>query len=128
MATAKSSNVTPAAAFFDIPLSLITVAEQIRSRIDQEGEEFLALVESIREKGVLESIIVTPRDGNYMLIAGADQCRDCSHCGYNSENNRQVTNFIEKILFAAESPGGDPNRPAGRVDRHFPGLHLCSQP
>jgi hypothetical protein len=44
MATTKSSTViapptaTPAEAFFDIPLSLITVAGQIRSRIDQEGE------------------------------------------------------------------------------------------
>jgi len=44
MATTKSSTVTaapgatPAAAFFDIPLALITVAGQIRSRIDQEGE------------------------------------------------------------------------------------------
>ena len=76
MATTKSSTVTaapsatPAAAFFDIPLSLITVAAQIRSRIDQEGEAFLALVESIREQGVLEPVIVTPRDGNYLLIAG----------------------------------------------------------
>ena len=76
MATTKSNtvvptpSVTPAEAFFDIPLSLITVAGQIRSRIDQEGEAFLALVESIREKGVLESVIVTPRDGNYLLIAG----------------------------------------------------------
>jgi hypothetical protein len=56
-------SATPAGAFFDIPLELITVEGQIRSRIDQEGEAFLALVESIREKGVLESVSVTPRDG-----------------------------------------------------------------
>jgi ParB-like chromosome segregation protein Spo0J len=83
MATTKSSTVTaapsatPAEAFFDIPLSLITVAGQIRSRIDQEGEAFLALVESIREKGVLESVIVTPRDGNYLLIAGERRLLAC---------------------------------------------------
>ena len=83
MATTKSPtveaapNATPAAAFFDIPLSLITVAGQIRSRIDQEGEAFLALVESIREKGVLESIIVTPRDGKYLLIAGERRLLAC---------------------------------------------------
>jgi ParB-like chromosome segregation protein Spo0J len=83
MATTKSSTVkaapsaTPAAAFFDTPLSLITVAAQIRSRIDQEGEAFLALVESIREKGVLESVIVTPRDGKYLLIAGERRLLAC---------------------------------------------------
>ena len=83
MATTKSNtvvptpSVTPAEAFFDIPLSLITVAGQIRSRIDQEGEAFLALVESIREKGVLESVIVTPRDGNYLLIAGERRLLAC---------------------------------------------------
>jgi ParB-like chromosome segregation protein Spo0J len=76
MATTKSSKVkaapsaAPAGAFFDIPLELIIVEGQIRSRIDQEGEEFLAHVESIREKGVLEPVIVTPRDGKYLLISG----------------------------------------------------------
>jgi len=81
--TTKSSTVTatpsatPAGAFFDIPLSLITVEGQIRSRIDQEGEAFLALVESIREKGVLESVIVTPRDGKYLLIAGERRFLAC---------------------------------------------------
>jgi len=76
MATTKSSTETaalraaPAVAFFDIPLAVIIVAAQIRSPIDQEQEAFLALVDSIREKGVLEPVIVTPRDGNYLLIAG----------------------------------------------------------
>ena len=65
----------------NVPLALIIVEEQIRSRIDQEGEEFLALVESIREKGVLESIIVTPRDGNYLLIAGERRLLACRKLG-----------------------------------------------
>jgi ParB-like chromosome segregation protein Spo0J len=69
MAT-KVSSAAPAVAFLDIPLELIIVEGQIRSRIDQEGEEFLALVESIREKGVLEPVIATPRDGKYLLISG----------------------------------------------------------
>ena len=76
---AKSS-ATPAA-FFDIPLSLIIVAAQIRSRIDQEGEAFLALVESIGAKGVLESVIVTPRDGKYLLIAGERRLLACRKLG-----------------------------------------------
>jgi hypothetical protein len=65
MGTKKSSAVKAApsaaqsGAFFDIPLELIIVQDQIRSRIDHVGEAFLALVESIREKGVLEPVIVT---------------------------------------------------------------------
>jgi ParB family chromosome partitioning protein len=80
MATKKSS-ATPAGAFFDIPLELITVEGQIRSRIDQEGEEFLALVESIREKGLLEPVIATPRDGKYLLISGERRLLACTKLG-----------------------------------------------
>jgi len=83
MATKKSSTVkvapsaAPSGAFFDIPLELIIVEGQIRSRIDQEGEAFLAHVESIREKGVLEPVIVTPRDGKYLLISGERRLLAC---------------------------------------------------
>ena len=83
MATTKSStviaapNATPAATFFDIPLAFIVVQGQVRSQTDQEGEEFLALVDSIREQGVLEPVIVTPRDGNYLLIAGERRLKAC---------------------------------------------------
>jgi hypothetical protein len=87
MATKKSSTVkaVPSAAqsgaFFDIPLELITIEGQIRSRIDQAGEAFLALLVSIREKGVLEPIIVTPRDGKYLLISGERRLLACQKLG-----------------------------------------------
>jgi len=87
MATKKSStakaapSAKPAGAFFDIPLELIIVEGQIRSRIDQEGEAFLAHVESIREKGVLEPVIVTPRDGKYLLISGERRLLACRKLG-----------------------------------------------
>jgi len=87
MATTKGSKAkaapkaTPAGAFFDIPLELITVEGQIRSRIDQEGEEFLALVESIHEKGILEPVIVTPRAGKYLLISGERRLLACGQLG-----------------------------------------------
>jgi ParB family chromosome partitioning protein len=87
MATKKSSTVKAApkaaqsGAFFDIPLALILVEGQIRSRIDQEGEAFLALLESIREKGVLEPIIVTPQGDNYLLISGERRLRACQMLG-----------------------------------------------
>lgn len=80
--TAKAAaGATPSGAFFDIPLELILVKGQIRSRIDQEGEAFLALVESIREKGVLEPIIVTLQEGSYLLISGERRLLACGHLG-----------------------------------------------
>ena len=90
MATKKSSTVkaapkaTQSGAFFEIPLALIIIEGQIRSRIDQEGEAFLALLESIREKGVLEPIIVTPQGGNYLLISGERRLRACQMLGLAS--------------------------------------------
>jgi ParB-like chromosome segregation protein Spo0J len=75
------SRPTPAEVFFNIPLELIIVEGQIRSRIDEEGESFLALLESIREKGVLEPIIVTPQNGNYLLISGERRLRACQMAG-----------------------------------------------
>ena len=63
MATKKSS-AAPARAFFDIPLEFIIIEGQIRSRINQEGEEFLAHVESNDglEKGRKEVHHVHPDD------------------------------------------------------------------
>jgi hypothetical protein len=87
MAAKKSSTVKPApsavpsGSFFEIPLELIVVEGQIRSRIDQEGEDFLAHVEPIRERGVLEPIIVTPRDGKYLLIFGERRLLACRKLG-----------------------------------------------
>ena len=74
-------SATQAGAFFDIPLALIIIEGQIRSRIDQAAEAFRALVESIREKGVLEPIIVTWQNGNYLLISGERRLRACQMLG-----------------------------------------------
>ena len=56
--------------FMYLPLDSIIVEEQIRSRINTEGESFRALIESIKERGVIEPIIVTPRGDKYLLICG----------------------------------------------------------
>ena len=56
--------------FMYLPLGKIMVEEQIRSGIDTESEPFKALMESIKERGVLEPPLVTPRDGNYLLLCG----------------------------------------------------------
>jgi ParB/RepB/Spo0J family partition protein len=79
--TAKSASAVLSGAFFEIPLELIIIQDQIRTRIDQAGEAFLALVESIREKGVLEPIIVTLQGGQYLLISGERRLLACQQLG-----------------------------------------------
>ncbi len=43
--------------FVYLPLESIIVEEQIRSGIDTENESFKALMESIKDRGVLNSVI-----------------------------------------------------------------------
>ncbi len=56
--------------FLYLPLGSIIVEEQIRSGIDRESDSFKALMESIRDRGVLEPVLVTPKDGKYLLLCG----------------------------------------------------------
>ncbi len=56
--------------FLYLPLENIIVEEQIRSGIDTESESFKALMESIKDRGVLEPVLVTPKDGKYLLLCG----------------------------------------------------------
>ena len=43
--------------FVYLPLESIIVEEQIRSSVDTEGESFKALMASIKDRGVLNSVI-----------------------------------------------------------------------
>ncbi|MCX5817333.1 MAG: ParB/RepB/Spo0J family partition protein [Proteobacteria bacterium] len=56
--------------FMYLPLKSIIVEEQIRSGIDTEGESFKTLMESIKDRGILEPVLVTPKDGKYLLPYG----------------------------------------------------------
>ncbi|MCX5814668.1 MAG: ParB/RepB/Spo0J family partition protein [Proteobacteria bacterium] len=56
--------------FMHLPLEDIIVEEQIRSSIDTESESFKALMESIKDRGILEPVLVTPKDGKYLLLCG----------------------------------------------------------
>ena len=56
--------------FLYLPLESIIVEEQIRSGIDTETESFKSLMQSIKDRGVLEPVLVTPRDGKYLLLCG----------------------------------------------------------
>ncbi|MCX5811801.1 MAG: ParB/RepB/Spo0J family partition protein [Proteobacteria bacterium] len=56
--------------FMYLPLESIIVEEQIRSGIDTESESLKALMESINDRGVLEPVLVTSKDGKYLLLCG----------------------------------------------------------
>jgi ParB family chromosome partitioning protein len=65
-----AEEMTGSQEFMYLPLGKIMVEEQIRSGIDTESESFKALMESIKDRGVLEPLLVTPKDGNYLLLCG----------------------------------------------------------
>lgn len=68
MATTKT---TEKHEFMYIPVEKIAVSEQVRSNIDIETESFKSLVQSVKDKGILEPLIVTAQDdGAYLLICG----------------------------------------------------------
>ena len=56
--------------FLYLSLGDIIIEEQVRSGIDTESDSFKALMESIKDRGVLEPVIVTPKDGKYLLLCG----------------------------------------------------------
>lgn len=56
--------------FLYLPLDNIIVEEQVRSAIDTEGESFKSLMGSIKNRGVLEPVLVTPKNGKYLLLCG----------------------------------------------------------
>jgi len=56
--------------FLYLQLGDILVEEQVRSNIDAESESFKSLMESIKDRGVLEPVLVTQKDGKYLLLCG----------------------------------------------------------
>lgn len=58
---------------------IIPNAEQPRKIFDEDG--LTDLTESIRENGVLQPILVTPRDGKYQIIAGERRWRASKKAG-----------------------------------------------
>jgi len=68
MATKKTS-VNPE--FLYIPIGNIVVLEQIRSNVNTEADSFKSLMQSIKDKGILEPLLVTKGEGDsYTLICG----------------------------------------------------------
>jgi ParB family transcriptional regulator, chromosome partitioning protein len=64
--------------FIHLPLNQIVAAGQIRHDINMNSESFTGLMESIRDRGVLEPLLVARQDdGNFLLIVGERRFRAC---------------------------------------------------
>ena len=82
MATKKTS-VNPE--FLYIPVGNIVVLEQVRSNINIETDSFKSLMQSIKDKGILEPLLVTGPDGtSYTLLCGERRLSAARQLGLES--------------------------------------------
>ncbi len=82
MATKKTS-VNPE--FLYIPVGNIVVLEQVRSNINIETDSFKSLMQSIKDKGILEPLLVTGQDGiSYTLLCGERRLEAARQLGLES--------------------------------------------
>jgi ParB/RepB/Spo0J family partition protein len=82
--------------FLYLSLGSIIAEEQIRSKIDMTSESFKALMESIRDKGVLEPVLVTPKDDKYLLLCGERRYLAAQKLGHESIPARVVNKIMQK--------------------------------
>jgi hypothetical protein len=82
--------------FLYLPLESIIVEEQIRSSVDAEGESFKALMASIKDRGVLEPVLVTPKDDKYLLLCGERRFLAAQKLGLESIPARIVNTITQK--------------------------------
>ena len=92
MATKK--NESPE--FLYLPLESIIVEEQVRSGIDINTESFKALMESIKDRGILEPVLVTPKDDKYLLLCGERRFLAARELGLISIPARVVNAIIQR--------------------------------
>ncbi len=93
MATKKTAESPE---FMYLPIGSIIVEEQIRSKIDMTSESFKALMESIRDRGVLEPVLVTQKDDKYLLLCGERRYLAAQKLGHESIPARIVNTVTQK--------------------------------
>ncbi|OQB67485.1 MAG: Chromosome-partitioning protein Spo0J [Deltaproteobacteria bacterium ADurb.Bin135] len=82
--------------FMYLPLENIIVEGQIRSGIDTEGESFKALMKSIKDRGILEPVLVTPKDSKYLLLCGERRFLAAQKLGLPTIPARIVNTITQK--------------------------------
>lgn len=80
-----------------IPLNILSIEENVRRTVDEESPEFISLVDSIRESGIRQNIIVDLQDAdesNYKVSVIAGQRRILAG---RKAGTRQVAALILKL-------------------------------
>lgn len=87
--------------FLYVPVTEIEVLSQVRSGINEESDSFKGLMQSIKEQGILEPLIVCP-DGasNYRLLCGERRLLAAKKAGMESVPVR-VVNVTQEEEFIA---------------------------
>jgi len=93
MATKKTTEIQE---FLYLPMGSIIVEEQVRTGIDTTSESFKALMESIKDQGVLEPVLVTPKDDKYLLICGKRRYLAVQKLGMETIPARIVNTVTQK--------------------------------
>jgi len=88
--------------FYMLPLKDIVVGDQPRSTIDEESEEFKALKESIRERGVLDPVLVRKVGREFHLVAGERRYRASKLLGLPSIPARLLLDLEEKEVLSIQ--------------------------
>jgi len=92
--TAQKKTESPE--FLYLPLGSIIVEEQIRSSIDKTSESFKSLMESIKNRGVLEPVLVTQKDDKYLLLCGERRYLAAQKLGLETIPARVVNAITQK--------------------------------
>jgi ParB family chromosome partitioning protein len=82
--------------FYMLPLKDIVIDEQVRSSIDEESEKFRALKESIRERGVLDPVLVRKVGREFHMVDGERRYRASKLLGIASIPARLLFGLEEK--------------------------------
>ena len=78
--------------FQNIPLDLIIVEKQIRTGASVDDEDSQGFVDSVAVKGVIEPIVVTPREEKFLLLAGERRYLACQKLGLTTIPARILPN------------------------------------
>ena len=80
-----------------IPVSSIEVMEQVRSNINTDSDSFKALAQSIKDRGILEPLLVTGQDGGpYALLCGERRLLAAQQLGLETVPVRVVATAAEQ--------------------------------
>lgn len=86
--------------FQNIALDLIIVEKQIRTGANVDDEDSQGFVDSVAAQGVIEPIVVTPREDTFLLLAGERRYLACQKLGLATIPARILPNVqsSEEIL------------------------------